>query len=335
VISIAQKLARLADLFAGNASSTGLPLSNRNYIVDGNFDQWITPTGIALPAGGTTYLAATMFYFGLGQGGAGIASASAFAAGTEPVGMTSPAYNVAWLNVTTATTGAAPVNGSWGPAFSTTCPFMVQHVESVRTLQGRSSTFSFWARTNSTPYTVSTILVGQNFGTGGSPSAATAQALAVSFPIQTTWQRFSVRVDWPSIVGKTIGTNGNDYIQIGVLLPVGVVFDFVTTQWQLEQTSPQAPAAGLPTAFEYRGIGPELSRVQRYYSEIDVIVGTNIMDATNQKTYSLPQFMRATPNLTGVNLNGASFVPYGVDGIRANANAAAFGGGQVIADARL
>jgi hypothetical protein len=115
---------------------------------------------------------------------------------------------------------------------------------------------------------VTNLIAAQQFGSGGSPSADVVVDTPVNWTITTTPQKFSARVDFPSISGKTLGTNSDHRLQIGVWLPSGATYTVNTAQWQLEPCSPQAPAAGRPTAFEYRGYGAELGRVQRFYQNV-------------------------------------------------------------------
>jgi hypothetical protein len=266
-MSLASKLSRLVDIFTGSqiGAVQGIPLSNRNYIVDGNFDWW-TASGAAMTASSGSYTGPTMFLVGAGTGGAGTATAvSGFGSGSlasaVPVGMTTPVYNVCQIAQTTASTGTVAAQ---------TSPAILQRIEWAQTLSGQSSTFSCWLWTASGTITISSLIVRQNFGTGGSPSAINVIDPSVNWTVTTTPQKFSFRIDWPSVTGKTFGTGSNSCLVLGIWLPSGVTYTLNTTQWQLEATSPQAPnnttgTGGLPTAFEYRGIGPELARVQRYY----------------------------------------------------------------------
>jgi len=253
--SLAQKLVRLADLFGGGNSGYGIPLANRNYIIDPNMDQLIT-NSVTLSGGGTTRGLTPMYLLSPGAGG----GATCFygqpgsVAGDQP-GMASPLGGA--LSIT-------PNGASTGTLVARSQPCIIQNIEFVQTLQGRSSTFSLWLWTGSGTVTINNIAAAQIFGTGGSPSANVIIDTPVNWVVTTTPQRFSVRVDWPSTIGKTLGS-ANDYIQIGIFIPSNTTINIGTRQWQLEQSSPQAPAAGLPTAFEYRGYGPELARTQRYY----------------------------------------------------------------------
>jgi hypothetical protein len=96
--------------------------------------------------------------------------------------------------------------------------------------------------------------------------------VTVNWTVTATPQRFSVLINVPSISGKTIGTGGysTSYIEPIVYLPFGTTFSILSNQWQLEQCSPNAPATGYPTAFEYRGQQAEAARVLRY---VEVLTG--------------------------------------------------------------
>jgi len=291
--SIAQALVRLADLFGGNQNTQGNQLSNRNLFVDGNFEQWINAsTVVAQP--GSVNTGAAMYYFGQSStagspAGTATYSKGIWPSGTEPLGMTSPLTNFLLVNQTVANNSPGYTSNSGGTVY--------QKVESVRTLQGRSATFSCWLWVASGQVTIPAVLSRQNFGTGGSPSANNTLDTPVNWVVTTTPQRFSVRLDFPTISGKTLGTVGNDYLYIGLWLPNGVTYSLGTSQWQLEQSNPNSPATGSPTAFEYRGIGPELARVQRYYrSGFACFIGSaNAAGTTVGGWIPFPVDMRANP----------------------------------------
>jgi hypothetical protein len=87
----------------------------------------------------------------------------------------------------------------------------------------------------------------------------------VNWTLTSVPQRFSVKIAVPAILGNTLGTAGNDYLAVGVCLPVRATFTVNDAQWQLESCPATAPAAGSPSSFEFRGPQQELSRVQRYW----------------------------------------------------------------------
>lgn len=248
-------LSRLVDLFGGNY----VPFSNRNYIVDGMMEYAIS-TAQTIPANTNNRSLVAMYTNYSGVGGAATTSwtngNAQVASGIEQIpGMASPLRGVMLHTQGTASTGTVAAS---------TAPGVWTSVEDVKTLHGRSATFSVWLWA-SAPMTIPSILLRQAFGSGGSPSATVVLDPVVNWAVGTVPQRFSVRVDLPSVSSKTIGTNGDHQLQIGLWFPPGVTFTVGTTQWQLEQCSPQAPAIGAPTAFDYRGSEVEIGRAKRYY----------------------------------------------------------------------
>lgn len=252
-MSIAKKLSALiSGLFLGT-----IPLSNRNYFVDGNFDSWFQTAPYTNSAYGLSN--ANMYYSGSGTGGTSTIAPIALTPGqASSIGLHDCGELYAQFVQSVASTGTLA-------AF--TGPRLEQRIEKVKTLNGKSGTYGLWLWSPAA-ITITQILVYQAFGTGGSPSAAAPLAVAVNWAVGTTPKKFSVRLDVPSVIGKTIGTNANDFLSIGLCLPVGVTFTLNTTQWQLEHSSPKSSSdltglGGDPTTFEWRGPEQETSRVER------------------------------------------------------------------------
>jgi hypothetical protein len=312
-MSIANKLQALLDLFTG----AEIPLSNRNAIVDGNLDQWVA-SSLTLSTSGVGFGGPTMYHALCGTGGAGTLTQETFSPGAQPSGMNPCAqYYLQWAQ-TTASSGSVGASSA---------PVLFQNIENVSTLEGESSTFSVWLWVTSGTLTISNVCARQNFGTGGSPSTQVNVDTAVNWTVTTTPQRFTVRVDWPSSSGKTLGTTaGTSFIQIGLWLPTGSTFTINAGQLQLEQSSPQAPnnttgTGGAPTAFEYRGYGPELARVLRYYYSTGTISFTIDFPNSPGSGYnvygfiSLPVQMRAQPTATATWTAGNAMTVPGTIGI--------------------
>jgi hypothetical protein len=240
-----------------------VPFSNRNLIVDGNFDAW---TAASAAVGSYNWPAATMYRAHTGQGGSATLSYAQFSPGQQASGMDMRAVQVAQWQQTVAHTGTP---GTIGGTNTAACFY--QNIENSDTFQGQSSTLSMWLWTTAGSVTIGNIVAGQQFGSGGSPSAQVAINKAVNWVVTTTPQRFSVRVDWPATFGKTRGTTANtDSIQVGLFLPPGQTFTLRTTQWQLEASDKSSSgdingAGGAPTAFEYRGFQAEVARIERFY----------------------------------------------------------------------
>lgn len=100
---------------------------------------------------------------------------------------------------------------------------LIQRIESVRTLAGKEVTVSFFARSNSGTPSMA-INFTQNFGTGGSPSAAVV-ATGQKVGLTTEWQYFKLKFNIPSIAGKTIGTGGNDFLALDLWFDAGSTYN--------------------------------------------------------------------------------------------------------------
>lgn len=278
-------LARMSDL-SGDAAYP-LQMSNRNFIVDPGFDYATTLSAIALAQGLGYSLPYVMYKGGAGVGGAATGQAVQL---NPPKGMNASGGRFAYQHAQSV--------ASTGSIAAKTGPAIFQSVEFVRTLSGRSGTFSAWLWANA-PLTISNLIVQQNFGTGGAPSAINVIDPVVNWNVTTVPQRFSARIDLPdTYAGKTLGTAGNDNLTIGLWLPVGKTFSLATAQWQLEECSPGAPDQGAPTAFEYRGFGAEYTRSQRYivFQETVGFIGNAFAAGMNVgQLHSLPAVMRTTP----------------------------------------
>ena len=260
----------------------------RNKIINGNFDIWQRGTSLASGTGGR-YLADR---FTNGSAGTTCTAAqSAFALGQTDV-PNEPEYYIS-----TAVTSAAGASNN---------ATLHQHIESVKSCAGKTVTLSFYAKSNASRNIA--VELYQNFGTGGSPSTS------VSIPaglvaLTTSWQKFTVTVNVPSISGKVLGTAGNDSLVVYFWFDAGSsnssrasslgqqsgTFDIA--QVQLEEGS-------VATPFELRPIGTELALCQRYYYNSGPVFwpmyADNFVSATGRfLTVFLPVTMRASPAVTG------------------------------------
>lgn len=95
-----------------------------------------------------------------------------------------------------------------------------QRIESVRTLAGKQVTLSFLAYASSGTPSVG-IEIEQGFGTGGSPSAVVQTAIRSVAISNAATTRYSVTFTVPSIVGKTLGTAGDDFLSINFWVSAG------------------------------------------------------------------------------------------------------------------
>lgn len=221
-------------------------MHRKNLIINGNFDIWQRGTSFPNVSSGT-FGPDRFAWQGDAQNQGGVINITRqdFTPGqTEVPG--NPKYYVR-VNQQTAS------SGSIGSNFR-------QRIEGVQTLSGETVTISFYARASGA-HDIGISLV-QNFGTGGSPSNATTTNLSTE-SLTSNWQKFVVTGTLPSISGKTIGSNGNDYLQLQFELPLNVAAYVEIAQVQLEK-------GNVATDFEYRPIGEELALCQRYYANAKV-----------------------------------------------------------------
>jgi hypothetical protein len=200
-----------------------------------------------------------------------------------------------------------------GNAASTAFTSIVQPIEDIRRLAGKTVTVSFWAVAAS-----GAPKLGLNFwlfyGTGGSPSAAQfAQATGAAVTISTTWARYSAILTLPSAAGKTFGTNvGTDNSQLYIAYSSGAAnnagFGNIGVQsgtvriWgvQLEIGSTATPLETIDPA-------DDLRRCQRFYQTgIMQHYSYNSAGANYSQSTSLIAPMRAAPTMTFVVQNNTN-----------------------------
>ena len=227
----------------------GSSLNFRNKIINGNFDIW--QRGTSLGSGtGARYLAdrwtngsATTTY---------TPSRQAFTAG-QPDVPNEPAFFHRTVVVSGGTNGSNAT--------------LHQHIESVRTFAGKTVTLSFYAKTPTAPENVA-IEFYQYFGTtGGSPAVSIP---AGSFNLTSSWQKFTVTVNIPSISSKTIGSSDDDYLTVYFWFDAGSDFGARSSSIGYQSgtfdiAEVQVEEGSVATPFEERPIGTELALCQRYY----------------------------------------------------------------------
>ena len=237
----------------------------------------------------------------------------------------------------TFTTGAAPVAGYEAANFArvattgqtTTAAFSIlnQYIENVRTLAGQTATISFWAKANSGTPKVA-IEIAQSFGSGGSPSAGVTTYVS-QVTLSTSWTRYSVNVNVPSISGKTIGTTPNTS-SLRVLLWVSAGSDFNSRTGSLGiQTNTfdiwgvQVEQGSTATAFQTATgtIQGELAACQRYYLRIKgtganypFSMAQNYTTSTGGALVPFPVVMRTRPTALETSGSGGDYQVYTASG---------------------
>jgi hypothetical protein len=150
-------------------------------------------------------------------------------------------------------------------------PSDVQRIEGVSGLSGCDVTVSIWLKAAGA-MTVSARAT-QNFGTGGSPSSPVV-AGTTALSITTSWALYTVTFTLPGIGGKTLGTAGNDYLEIAFLGPQGATYTLDYSRAQFEYGDQDSN-------FEVRPLAQELALCRRYFeksyeSETDPATATTV-----------------------------------------------------------
>jgi hypothetical protein len=232
-----------------------------------------------------------------GVGGGGAATTNAIINGAFEInqrGFTSStafAYTFdRWLNTVnggtvtasaqTFTPGSAPISGyearnflrtiTTGQTAAGAYALANQRIEDVRTFAGETVTLSFFAKAGSgTPKMA--VSLEQNFGTGGSPSAAVSTH-GGQVTLSTSWARYSVTISVPSIAGKTLGTNNNSILTAALWFSAGTDFNSETGSLGIQSNTfdiwgVQLEAGSTATPFRRNAnsLQGELAACQRYY----------------------------------------------------------------------
>jgi len=230
---------------AGGAYAAG-----KNKIINGDFGVWQRGTSFAM-AGSGLY---TSDRWNVAYSGATGATVSQYVMTSEELNNFTYGYSLPGTLTDASGTGYLLVR---------------QPIEDVRTLSNQTATISFYAK-GSAAGTIG-IRLTQDFGTGGSASAAVAITPQTQ-AITTTWTRYSLTFSIPSIASKTIGTNPDSKLYVnfdknigaGNSIGYGTNPNFTGT---LSITGVQLEAGSVVTAFQTATgtIQGELAACQRYY----------------------------------------------------------------------
>nr|BAE72670.1 deduced tail fiber protein [Xanthomonas phage OP1h2] len=191
-----------------------------------------------------------------------------------------------------------------------------QKIEGVHTLAGGKATLSVWLRSTVAGKRLG-VRIYQSFGTGGSPSAAVSTIITPTpLTLSTNFQKYTLTFDVPSVSGKTLGTNNNDYLYL--------VFDITGDAYgtalsgqtaQIEFAFPQLEKGSVATDFEFRSPGVEKALCEWYLKAGVVALRGNGTGSAGAGTF-IAHEMRASPAVTFANTiyyyncSGINYAPY-------------------------
>ena len=181
-----------------------------------------------------------------------------------------------------------------------------QRIEWVNTLHNKTCTLSFYAKADTTKNIAIDFV--QYFGSGGTPSAIIEGISATKIQITSSWAKYTITANIPSIFGKSAGTDGNDSFWVRFWFDAGI--DFNTRTNSLGQQSGtfdiaqvQLEEGSVATPFENRPYGLELSLCQRYYEVLSVLT-TETMART---FFQYKVTKRVTPTLVITQYGGTTY----------------------------
>ena len=280
---------------------------NKNYLINSNFDIWQRGVTSTL----NDYLADRWR-----DGGTNVGSAvKTVTRETFALGQTDVPNNPKYYHKTNITVASTGVGGHTN---------FQQRLENVEALAGESITTSFWAKADTNKNIA--MEYDQSFGTGGTPSATVVGIGVATFNLTTSWQKFTVTTSLPSISGKTLGTDGNDFLRFRIWYDAGSDYDarsnslghqtgiFEVAQFKLEKGATATKYENIPRA-------EELALCQRFFEKsynIETPVGSITLDgityfrqdristsnASTRQTNAQTAFKavkRAIPTMTGYN----------------------------------
>ena len=256
-------------------------LDKDNRIINGDFGVWQRGTSF------TTGVYGADRWLTSGTGANISQTRQSFTLG-DTLGVNSPTY---FLRAATS-----------GQTLATQYAVTTQRIESVRSYAGQTITVLGWARRASGLGNM-VVESAQHFGTGGSPSAAVISISPTTVALTTSWEPFAVVMNIPSIAGKTLGPNSNDYLALNFWISAGT--DYIA----------RAPGLGLQTIgvdlwgihikygihtadevnlYRPRDATTELALCQRYYQVISLVRQNGITYTANGDTRSRFGFIQAT-----------------------------------------
>ena len=241
------------------SSTLSTYLDPENRIINGAFDFW--QRGTSQTAAG--YGSADRWFNSI-SGGTVTMSRQSFTLG-DTLGSNSPTF---FLRHSVS-----------GQSLTTQYAVAEHRIEGVRSYAGQTITVLGWARRSSGAGNMA-IEPLQNFGTGGSPSTevtGTGQTVTLS----GSWAAFAVTISVPSVAGKTLGTNGNDYLSLLFWTSAGSTFNTRSASLGLQTIGVDlwgihikrgTHTTSAVDLYRQPELGPELARCQRYYETTDTEV---------------------------------------------------------------
>ena len=274
---------------------------NENRIINGAFDFWQRGTSFTASAYGADR------WQNSHSGGTVTQSQQAFTVG-DTLGLSNPTYFFR------QTVSGQTLTSQFGAT--------QQRIEGVRSYAGQTITVLGWARRSSGTGNMA-VEGAQVFGTGGSPSASITAISPTTVTLTGSFAPFAAVITVPSITGKTLGTDANDYVSFNIWTSAGSDFNARTNSLGLQTIGVDlwgihikvgTHTTAATDLYKQPEMGPELARCQRYYWTGLPSPSLNYPSFSASSVMSWPVMfpvnMRSTPtlssNFTGITLSNTS-----------------------------
>lgn len=164
-----------------------------------------------------------------------------------------------------------------GSGYGTSSAYAVmQRIESgVRFLcgAGKKVTISFWARSSIAGKRIGFGLT-QFYGTGGAPTGGETLP-GSTFTLTSTWTKYTFTFTTNTIVGKTFGTNNDDFLELVLFYVWGTGTTYIPNPTaesfiaagSIDVAQVQVNAGDRALPFQPRSFAEELALCQRYYAK--------------------------------------------------------------------
>lgn len=218
-------------------------------------------------------------------------------------------------------------NGS-GSGFGASDVYRIQQkIENgARFLAGASKdiSISFYARSSISSKKLG-VSFWQNYGTGGSPSS-TDVLTGTNVTLTTNWTRYTFTTTTASLIGKSFGGNGDDYLSLNFVymwgtseaayVGAGSTAETFVGSGNIDITAVNMNIGSTSLDFFPKSINQELSDCQRFYEVGRFFNVTNGTSASNSgSTITFKKTKRIVPTIVQTNISnsGCSATPTQAD----------------------
>lgn len=179
---------------------------------------------------------------------------------------------------------------------------------------GKKVTLSFYAKSDIANKRIGVSMI-QSYGTGGSPTADEKIITQAPITLTSSWVKYTVTFTTNTLVGKTFGTNGDDYIQLSLWTMWGTtygninVYPSVTAETfvgsgNIDIAQVQLCSGDVALPFQPKSYEEELRACKRYYQVVSFLgVASSVSSFAAGTPY--PVEMRKAPTSKIFNSNAA------------------------------